>query len=80
MVNMTLALPKELHEVMRKHPEIKWSEVARRAMQEYVEKIELLDKLTAKSRLMEQDVDRISHTVKTAILRHYRKHLHETRG
>jgi hypothetical protein len=28
--NITLSVPDELHVRMRKHPEIKWSEVARR--------------------------------------------------
>ena len=33
MVNMTLAIPKEIHEKMRKYSEIKWTEVAREAFQ-----------------------------------------------
>ncbi len=33
MVNMTLAIPDELHRKIRKHPEVKWSEVARRAIE-----------------------------------------------
>ena len=28
---VTLAVPEELHEIMRRHPEIKWSEIARKA-------------------------------------------------
>lgn len=33
MVNMTMAVPKEMHEKMRKHPEIKWTEIAREAIE-----------------------------------------------
>lgn len=32
MVNMTLAIPEPLHKIMKKHPEIKWTEVARQAV------------------------------------------------
>lgn len=33
MVNMTLAIPKEIHEKMKQHSEIKWTEIAREAIQ-----------------------------------------------
>jgi hypothetical protein len=33
MVNMTLAIPKETHAKMKQHNEIKWTEVAREAIQ-----------------------------------------------
>jgi hypothetical protein len=33
MVNMTLAIPKNVHEKMKQHKEIKWTEVAREAIQ-----------------------------------------------
>ena len=32
MTNMTLAVPEDLHEIMRKHNEIKWSEIARKGI------------------------------------------------
>jgi hypothetical protein len=31
---MTIAIAKEVHEVIKKHPEIKWSQVARTAIEE----------------------------------------------
>ena len=51
MVNVTLAVPEELHKIMTKHPEIKWSEVARQAMWEYARKLELLDQIADRSTL-----------------------------
>jgi hypothetical protein len=33
MVNMTLAIPKETHAKMKKHNEIKWTEIARHAIE-----------------------------------------------
>ena len=40
MVNMTLAIPEELHKIMKKHPEIKWTEVARQALEKKVRILE----------------------------------------
>ena len=45
MVNMTLSVPEKLHEKMQKHPEFKWSEVARQAIEEKIDDAELLDDL-----------------------------------
>jgi hypothetical protein len=76
MVNMTLSVPAELHKLMKKHNDVKWAEVARRAIWSKAKDIELLDKLTAKSTLTMEDVmdldkvikesawKRISHKVK----------------
>ncbi len=33
MPNMTMSLPEELHRRIRSHPEIRWAEVARQAME-----------------------------------------------
>ncbi len=74
MVNMTIAIPQDLHDKMKKHSEIKWSEIARRAIREYVEVIEKLDKLTAKSKLKEEDIDELDHKIKRALAKHYRKY------
>ena len=43
MVHMTLNIPKDLHDRMKSHPEIKWSEVVRRSIAEYL--IELADQV-----------------------------------
>ena len=47
MANVTLAVPDALHKKMRSHPEFKWSEVARQAIQQKIEDAELLDDLKA---------------------------------
>jgi hypothetical protein len=73
MVNMTLAIPDELHKKMRRRPEIKWSEIARRAIRMYVEELEQLDTLTSDSRLREEDIDELDHKIKKGLSRHYRK-------
>ncbi len=40
MPNITLSVPKDVYERMKRHPEVKWSEVARRAIVEYLKRIE----------------------------------------
>lgn len=40
MVNMTMAIPKEIHNIMKKHAEIKWTEVARKAIEEKAKELE----------------------------------------
>ena len=39
MTNMTLAIPEDLHSIMKKHSDVKWSEVARQAIWEKAKKI-----------------------------------------
>ncbi len=55
MANVTLAVSEELRKIMRSHPEMKWSEVARQAMRNYAKKLELMDEVTRKSKLTEKD-------------------------
>ena len=73
MINVTLAVPEELHKIMKKHPEIKWSEVARQAMWEYARKLELLDKIAGKSKLSEKDALGLGEVVKKGISDRYAK-------
>ena len=71
MTNMTLAVPEELSEIMEKHKDIKWTEVARQALWEKAKKIELLDKLLAQSELTERDAEQIGHKIKHAIAKRH---------
>ena len=40
MPTMTLSIPPDLYRKMKEHPEIKWSEVARKAIAEYLRELE----------------------------------------
>lgn len=44
---MTLSIPKPLHDQMKKHSEFKWSEVARKAIEEKIKDAQLVDDLKA---------------------------------
>jgi hypothetical protein len=60
MPNVTLAIPEGLHEKMKHHSEIRWSEVVRKTISEKIEDLDMMDKLTRKSKLTQKDVDEIS--------------------
>ncbi|MBI3413455.1 MAG: hypothetical protein HY051_05250 [Candidatus Aenigmarchaeota archaeon] len=69
MPNITLAVPEELHEKMKKHSEIRWSEVARKAISQKMEDLETMDRIAAKSRLTQKDADEITKKVNSNVAR-----------
>jgi hypothetical protein len=71
MVNMTLAIPQDLHELIRKYDEVKWSEVARKAMWEHAKRLELMDRLVAKSKFTEKDAEEIGNKIKKEIAKRH---------
>ena len=75
MVSMTLSIPEDLHTLIKKHSEIRWSEIARRAMWDYARKLELLDDIASKSELTEEDVDEINKELKKGVHSQYKKYI-----
>jgi hypothetical protein len=67
MPNMTLSIPEELHRKMKRHTELKWSDIARQAFERKVNEVELMDKILSKSELDEKDAERIGHEIKSKI-------------
>ncbi|MBI2653142.1 hypothetical protein HYX00_06760 [Candidatus Woesearchaeota archaeon] len=63
MPNVTLSIPEELHEKMKRHSEIRWSEVVRKSISEKIEDLEVMDKLTKRSKLTQADVDAIASKI-----------------
>ena len=66
MTNMTLSIPEELYAKMKKLNEIRWSEVARRAIEERINDLEVMNKIASKSKLTKKDADEISEKIKRA--------------
>jgi len=64
MGNVTLALPDDLQERMKRHSEIRWSEVVRKSIAQKVEMLEVMDRIASKSKLTSKDVDEISRKIK----------------
>jgi len=64
MGNITLSVPEELHRKMRKHTELKWSDIARQAFERKLKEIELMANLLSRSELTEEDAERIGDAIK----------------
>lgn len=78
MTNMTLSIPEELMKIMRKHTQIKWSEVARLAIWEEAQKLELMDKLLSNSKMTEKDAEEIGRKIKRGIAKAHGLKVNET--
>jgi hypothetical protein len=66
MANITLSVPDNIHEKMKHFSEVKWSEVARKAIIEKLEIMVLTEKLAQKSKLTEKDVVQFSKKIKAS--------------
>mgnify|MGYP001561343230 CR=1 FL=1 len=72
MVNITLALPENLHNRMIRHSEIKWSEVARKAFESKLNEADIDETILSKSKLTMKDVEEISSKIKKEIAKELR--------
>ena len=68
---MTLALSDELHNKMKQFSDIKWTEVARRAIETKIEDLEALENLVSKSKLTQRDIEKFSKKIKTSAARKF---------
>lgn len=71
MTNITLSLPEQVHKEMKHFSEVRWSEVARKAIIEKIETLHLAEKLAQKSKLTEQDVTEFSKKLKAAATKRF---------
>lgn len=69
MPNMTLAVPEELHREMRRHPEIKWAEVVRRALAREVDRLRVYDRLLSGSEMTEREAVLLGRRINRAASR-----------
>ena len=59
MASLTLSIPEDLREKMRKFPEINWSEVARQAIVEKAKVLERMNKILASGHLEDEEVKEV---------------------
>jgi len=71
MVNMTLAVPKELKQEMDDFPEINWSEVARIAFKRKIQALKVLKDFSSDSEMTEQDAIELGRKVNKALRKRY---------
>ena len=64
MPNMTFAVPEELHREIRKHRDVRWAEVARRALAREIDRLHIYDRLLSKSQLTERDAVEIGRAIR----------------
>lgn len=64
MPNMTFSVPEELHREIRKHRDVRWAEIARRALVREVNRLHVYDRLLAKSQLTEADAVELGRSIR----------------
>ena len=62
--NLTLSIPDELHEKIRGFSELRWSEIARKAIEQRINDMEIIERIASKSKLTQKDADEISKKIK----------------
>lgn len=65
MGNITLSLPDDVQAQMKRFSDVRWSEVARRAIVDKLEALTIAEELADKSELTKEDVERFSRKVKS---------------
>ena len=71
MPNMTLSIPEEIYHIVKSHKEIRWSEIARKAISDYAKKLALMEAMLDDSELTEKDVMKLDKKLKKGIHKHY---------
>ena len=69
---MTLSIPSELHKKMKKMSDIRWSEIARQAIEQRINDLETIEKIVSKSKLTKKDADEIAKKIKKGIAKKHR--------
>lgn len=64
MPNMTFAVPEELHKEMRRHKDVRWSEIARRALAREISRLHIYDRILADSLLTEADAIQLGRAIR----------------
>ncbi|PIO08092.1 hypothetical protein COU59_02240 [Candidatus Pacearchaeota archaeon CG10_big_fil_rev_8_21_14_0_10_34_12] len=76
MTNMTLSIPEELHKKMKKFSEVRWSEVARKALEQRINDMEVMEKIASKSKFTKKDAEEISKKIKKGAAMRFNEYSH----
>ena len=71
MANMTLSIPDELHKKMKQMSDVRWSEIARRAIEQRINDLEIMNKITAKSKFTKKDIEILSEKIKKGVAKRH---------
>ncbi|MFT4310754.1 MAG: hypothetical protein ACMXYC_03925 [Candidatus Woesearchaeota archaeon] len=71
MTNITLSMPDEVSIKMKKFSEVRWSEVARKAIIEKIELLDMADALAQSSKLTQKDIDAFNKKIKSSATKRF---------
>ena len=71
MGNITLAIPDDVRRDMKNFSEVRWSEVARKAIVSKLETLKLADSLAKKSKLTRADIDKFSKKIRNSATKRF---------
>lgn len=71
MGNMTLSMPEETMDRMRLFREIRWSEIARRAIEQRLSDLEAMERIASKSKLTMKDAEELAKKIKKAAAKRF---------
>jgi hypothetical protein len=72
MANLTLSIPKELKEAMKKFPEINWSEVARDSIKKKIAQLNFLKGFRIDSEISPEDALNLGKEISELLIKHYK--------
>ncbi len=67
MTHMNMIVTEDLNRKMKRFPKVKWDAIAREAIEKEIEKLDIMDKLLAKSKLTERGAEALGHKIKHAM-------------
>jgi predicted CopG family antitoxin len=71
MVNLTITIPDDLRKELKKHDEVNWSAVIRKAISEHLRNISIAEAIARKSKLTKKDADEISRMIKREMAKEF---------
>lgn len=69
--NMTFSIPERLKERAQRRADVNWSAVVAQAIEERLNGLEILDRITARTHLSGRDVEDLANVVDTAMAKHF---------
>ncbi len=67
MANVCVSVPEDMQKKLKKFETVNWSAVARLAFARELSKLELMDKITAKSKATGKDIEELSEKIKSGV-------------
>ncbi len=75
MTDIRFTISEEMLKRMKKYPEIIWEKIAKSAVEKYLEKLEVADKLASKSSFSLEDADELGDEIKQKMWERHKYYL-----